>query len=440
MQKMTKKMKGTFKFVYLCGVLAFLLLSGCQPQASAVVQLLPPTVSVPPTLAAVAEVPTQMPPVLPTWTPVLDITIVQAGIALGATPTPGTPVATSLPIPVNTATPTPTTIPTETPAPTQTSEWDQEFDTENLRPWVTYALDEPLPVLAYPRPPEDNGWGMHWMPTVSQDPWAVDLFVGEMEQMHIKWVVFLNESSDLRGNEYLVEKLVEANIMPVMRIYRDSVLPYDADVGRLVRHFRPRGVYYYQLYNEPNVNIENNQGVANPNHYAQKWAIEARKVIENGGLPGIGALSPGGEYNHLEFTQRMLKAVIFNGDGDLLNRTWISLHNYHGVRAKDDLGGFLMFREYNRVVRSEIGRSLPIIGTEGGSYSDNTDLVIDLAYFQYGFMKEARVSDPYYFAITWWLIANKSGGGFDSTWEWQALFRPGYTHPVVTDYFYKNSE
>ena len=426
------------------GILAIFVLffTGCQPTTSSTTASvsLPAAPVIPPTLAIVAEVPTELPPMLPTWTPAADVTVIQTALDLGSTPTPSTATATPLPIPKNTATPTPSLTPTETPVPTQTSAWDWEFETENLRPWVTYPLDEPLPVLAYPKPPDDNGWGMHWLPTVSQEAWVVDRFVAEMEAMNIKWVVFLNESSDLTGNEYLVQKLVEADMMPVMRIYRDSVLLYDGDVGELVRHYRPKGVYYYQLYNEPNVNIENNQGFANPNHYAQNWAVEARKVVENGGLPGIGALSPGGEYNHLEFTERMLNALIFNGQEDLLNRTWISLHNYHGVRAKDDLGGFLMFREYNRVTRATIGRSLPIIGTEGGSYSDNTDLVIDLASYQYGFMKEAKESDPYYFAITWWLIANKAGGGHDSTWEWQALFQPGYTHPVVHNYFYKNSE
>ena len=433
--------KTILHFFCYWGVPSVLLLAGCQPAASSTASVsVPAAPLVPPTLAVAAEVPTELPPMQATWTPAADVTVIQTNLDFGSTPTPATATSTPLPIPKNTVTPTPSNTPTETPIPTQTSAWDWEFETENLRPWVTYPLDEPLPVLAYPKPPDDNGWGMHWMPTVSQDPWAVDRFVAEMEAMHIKWVVFLNESSDLHGNEYLVEKLVEADMMPVMRIYRDSVLLYDGDVGELVAHYRPRGVYYYQLYNEPNVNIENNQGFANPNHYAQNWAIEARKVIENGGLPGIGALSPGGEYNHLEFTERMLNALVFNGQEDLLNRTWISLHNYHGVRAKDDLGGFLMFREYNRITRATIGRSLPIIGTEGGSYSDDTDLVIDLASYQYGFMKEAKESDPYYFAFSWWLIANKAGGGHDKTWEWQALFQPGYTHPVVTDYFYKNSE
>ena len=297
-----------------------------------------------------------------------------------------------------------------------------------------YGLDEALPLGAYPRPLNDNGWGMHWMPTTSQSRADVDRFVAEVKKMHIKWVVFLNENSNIGDNDYLVEQLVANNIMPVMRIYRSDLLPYDGNLGAMVAHYRRKGVIYYQLYNEPNVNIENNQGFANPNVYAMTWATAARDVINNGGLPGLAALSPGGEYNHLLFLQRTLRAIKFNGDAHLLNRTWISLHNYHGTRPLDDLGGFLMFREYDRIVQEEIGRSLPIIGTEGGSYSDNPQVVVDLVRAQYTYMRDA---EPYYFAITYWLLANQAGGGHDAQWEWQALFRQGYTHPVVTDFFYR---
>ena len=75
--------------------------------------------------------------------------------------------------------------------------------------------------------------------------------------------------------DYLVEKLVANGIMPVMRLYRPGVLAYDGNIYAMVKHYRAKGVYYYQLYNEPNVNVENQQGFANPNQYAQAWAAAA---------------------------------------------------------------------------------------------------------------------------------------------------------------------
>ncbi|MCB0034873.1 MAG: hypothetical protein KDE51_12660, partial [Anaerolineales bacterium] len=333
-----------------------------------------------PTLAAAAVVPTQTtvpdaPP--PTWTPVGTVLAeYHADVASlsgrAITPQPSRePTNTPLPIPTRTpVTPTMTPSITPTPSPTITS---------TPQPFMLFGPNDILPVESYPRPAGDNGWGIHWMPTVSQSPADVDRFIAEVRKMHIKWVVFLNDNTNIGDNDYLVEQLVANGIMPIMRIYRDSVLPYDGELGPMVAHYRRKGVFYFQLYNEPNVNIENNQGAANPNAYAVTWAAAARDVVNNGGLPGLGALSPGGEYNHLLFLERTLRAIKFNGDEHLLNRAWISLHNYHGLRALDDTGGFLMFREYDKIVQAALGRSLPIIGTEGGSYSpDNPQVSKDL--------------------------------------------------------------
>lgn len=353
----------------------------------------------------------------------------EAGPAVVPTSTPVIPTRTQVP-----ALPTPTrfrfTTPTpEGPIPTETP--------PVIKPIDQYRPNEIIPYQAFPTPPNDNGWGMHWVPTVSQEPAVVDRFVAEMVRMHIKWVVFLNDGTNIGANDYLVDKLVANDIMPVMRLYRSGVLPYDGNVGALVRHYRARGVYYYQLYNEPNVNIENSQGFSNPNQYALNWASAAREVIANGGLPGIGALSPGGEYSHYDFLDRTLGAIIYNGDANLLNHTWLSVHNYHGTRAFDDPGGFLLFRSYNDIVRSRIGRSLPMIGTEGGSYSNNKATEAALIRWQYEYMRDA---EPYYLVFSYWLIANQEGGSWDPAWEWQSLFQPGYVHPVVYDFFYQQNQ
>jgi hypothetical protein len=264
----------------------------------------------------------------------------------------------------------------------------------------------------------------------------VDRFIDQVVAMHIKWVVFLNGGSDIGANDYLVSKLINARIMPVMRIYRSNISPYDGDIGRMVAHYRERGVYYYQIYNEPNANEENSQGFANPNQYATAWAATARDVIDNGGLPGIGALSPGGAYDHYSFLARTLTALRYNGELELLNHAWLSIHNYNGLRPLDDPDGFIMFRKYDEIIRVQLHRSMPMIGTEGGSYSSDPQVEENLLVAQYSYMRNA---EPYFFAFSHWLLANKEGGSWDDKWEWQALFRNGFIHPVVTDFFYKNS-
>lgn len=365
-----------------------------------------------------------------TWTPAAPTPIAALSSDTQQSAFAPQPTNTPIIIPTNTAVP-----PTFTPTPTETAVANHS-PTPQIKPIHQYGYTEVIPLEAFPLPPNNNGWGMHWIPTVSQDRETVDRFINEMVRMHIKWVVFLNDGTNIGANDYLVDRLVANGIMPVLRLYQPTVEPYSGDVGAMVRHYRARGVYYYQIYNEPNVNIENMQGFANPNWYALTWAITARQVINNGGLPGLGALSPGGEYDHNEFLDRTLRAIIYNGDGHILNRTWLSVHNYHGTRPLDDPGGFLLFRRYNEIVESHLGRPMPMIGTEGGSYHPDPWVEMELSIHHYTYMRNA---EPYFFAYSHWLLANYEGGGVDEAWEWQSLFRPGFVHPLVTEFFYQNS-
>jgi hypothetical protein len=395
-------------------------LAGCQLETTAL-----PTRAV----AAVLPLATTQQGLPPTFTPAA--TAVPEATAV---PTRDTrqPTETPLPIPTNTPV-TPTATPTETPTETPVV---YPTETPVIKPIHQYAYHEVIPYQAFPTPRGNNGWGMHWIPTVSQERGVVDRFVAEAVRMHVKWVVFLNEGGNIGDNDYLVDRLVANGIMPVMRLYQSTISPYGGDVGRMVAHYRAKGVYYYQIYNEPNVNVENGQGFASPNQYAVAWAATARQVMSNGGLPGFGAFSPGGEYNHYEFLDRTLRALKFNGDAHLLNHAWLSVHNYHGLRRYDDPDGFLLFRKYDEIVRSHLGRSLPMIGTEGGSYSPDREVEKQFIIYQYTYMRNA---EPYFLAFSYWLLANREGGGHDSNWEWQALFQPGFVHPAVTDFFYQNS-
>lgn len=404
-------------FVRQCLWLWLLLLVGvgCQPAEAAVVELLP-TAAV--AAIAPASTMTAVPTVPPSPSPTARPTI---------TPLP----TRTIPfIPTNTPVP-PTSTPTPTITPTVQA---QETAVIQLKPFDSYAYEEIMPIAAYPVPPGNNGWGMHWIASTNQSTEVVDKFVGELVKMHIKWVVFLNSPQDMTSNDYLVERLVANGIMPVMRIYQSAIEPY-GDLTPMVRHYRRKGVYYYQLYNEPNANVENRQGFANPNQYATAWSASARQVISAGGLPGIGSFSPGGEYDHFEFLRRTLEIMEYNGDTHLLNHAWFSAHNYHGTREYDDPGGFLLFRSYNQIINNHLGRSLPIIGTEAGSYAETDEAEIPFIRYQYDYMKYDH--EPYFLGFSWWILANRAGGHHDDAWEWQALFKEGgYVHPAVTSYFY----
>jgi hypothetical protein len=421
-------------------MLVLWLATGCQGAAASPPEMQPAAETAVPDPAVVAAQPAPSNPALPpTFTPPATAVVAASTVLAdhtrfnAQTPSPSAPIPTNTPV-------TPSPTPLSTPVPTYTGTLALPAPEPTLaltiKPFDQYAFHEIMPYQAFPRPVGDNGWGMHWIPTPRQAPGVVDRFVAELARMHVKWVVFLQEVGHVGDNDYLVEQLVANGIMPVMRLYQPTLNPYGGDVGALVAHYRAKGVYYYQIYNEPNVNVENTQSFANPNRYALAWAITARQVVNNGGLPGLGALSPGGEYNHYEFLDRTLSAIKFHGDENLLNHAWLSVHNYHGLRAFDDPDGFLLFRTYDEIVRKHLRRSLPMIGTEGGSYSPDTAVATQLLAQQYSYMGTA---EPYYFAFSYWLLANQEGGSIDDAWEWQALFRRDFVHPVVTEFFYRNT-
>lgn len=292
-----------------------------------------------------------------------------------------------------------------------------------------------MPLEDFPRPPGDNGWGIHWVPTLRQPPEVVDRFVREAKEMGIKWVVFLNDDAKIGDNDYLVKRLVENGIMPVMRIYTPNGRPIQGDLAALVRHYVRLGVYYYQLYNEPNLNGENPEGRPDVDRYLDRWVPAARVVAQNGGYPGFGALAPGGNMDDLEFLRTALDRLKARGEIDALDRAWLAMHNYmfnHPLDYDQDSNGYLKFRWYDRIIREKLGRPMPIIGTEGGAYpgahedkrfaalaeAEAARRVVDA----YKYMDRR---EPYYFAYSFWIIANEEGGGYDRAFTDHALFKPG---------------
>lgn len=279
---------------------------------------------------------------------------------------------------------------------------------------------QPLTLMDYPHPAGDNGRGIHWIPTVSQSPEVVDRFVDEAVAMGMKWVVFLNEGANIGANDYLVKRLTQAGIEPVMRVYTPGLVPIEGDLKEMVRHYTDLGVHYFQLYNEPNLMVETGGRYPEVERYLNLWIPAAQQVIEAGGLPGFGALSPQGEMDDRLFLQQALDQLKSRGQSRLLDRSWLAIHNYTGPRPLDDPDGFLRFQQYDAIVRAALGRSLPIIGTEGGTHLSKYVSEKQQVAMVTGAYKYMKHREPYNFAYTYWIIAN----GHDSAWDEQALIRP----------------
>ncbi len=299
-----------------------------------------------------------------------------------------------------------------------------------------------LALNAYPHPDGDNGRGMHWVPTTKQSPATVDRFVAEAKRMGVKWVTLLNNGANVGDNDYLVSKLVGAGIEPVMRLYSPTLEPLQGDVEGMVRHFTALGVHYFQPFNEPNLNCENPDGKVSVTRYLDAWVPAARAIVKGGGLPGFGSMAPGGDYDDQQFLVAALDGLKARGQTGLLDKAWLSMHNYtwnHPIEDRGDGDGFFKFRAYHAIVQRALGRDLPIVGTEGGSFVGEQEdpkmaavtarVAADWTHQAFRYMRDQR--EPWMFASSVWTIADLAAGGADPRFEQQALFKADGSQSAV---------
>jgi hypothetical protein len=305
---------------------------------------------------------------------------------------------------------------------------------EAARPIDPSTQPGALALNAYPHPNGDNGRGLHWVPTTKQDKSTVDRFVAEAQRMGVKWVTFLNDGASIGANDYLVSKLAGAGIEPVMRLYSPTLEPLQGDIEGMVRHYTALGVHYFQPFNEPNLICENPDGKVSVDRYLNAWIPAAKAIVRGGGLPGFGSMAPGGDFDDQQFLTAALAGLKARGDTGVLDKAWLSMHNYtwnHPIEDRGDGDGFFKFRAYHSIVQRALGRDLPIIGTEGGTFvGEQEDLKMaavtpgmaaDWTSQAFTYMRDKR--EPWMFASSVWTIADLAAGGSDPRFEAQALFR-----------------
>jgi hypothetical protein len=261
----------------------------------------------------------------PAITPVISTSI--------PTPTTTLDAATNTPVPtISAATVTGQLTPTATPLPTATA-ISQPSNSTSPFP------SRPIPIDAYPRPPNDNGLGVHWSTHLyAQSDEATSYFVSELVRMNIKWVKLLSDGTSNRDYDHTIDELVTRDIMPVLRVYQQCNTPYDPEeLDAMVRHYVDKGVYYYDLYNEPNQPGEPGGwcqpgGEPQPEYLAQVWADAARTIYLAGGYPGLPSFfAPDQKQPNWQdsFFYRFFRALRAQGNEDVLYFSWASIHNYN---------------------------------------------------------------------------------------------------------------
>ena len=178
----------------------------------------------------------------------------------------------------------------------------------------------------FPRPANDNRRGIHWSASVYHPAGSTaDFWIGELKAMGIKWVKLLDDSGG--SSLELCKRLLAADIMPIVRLYRASPNP-GAIGGRetdTIRRMVAEGVRYFETNNEPDLPAEWKGGYMPSNWkdiVVDNFIIDADKIINLGGLPAFPAMGVGAEDNPVEL-------VIQKGRADLFRSgAWVAVHNY----------------------------------------------------------------------------------------------------------------
>jgi hypothetical protein len=198
---------------------------------------------------------------------------------------------------------------------------------------------KPLPLDSFPRPPADNGMGVHWSTYLYGQPAELtEFFVSELSAMNIKWVKLLNDGVAGRHHDKTIDHLVMAGIMPILRLYQECNEPYDLQqLDALVRHYVSKGVYYFELYNEPDTVGRDggwcqSEGQPQPERLAAMWADAARQVYLAGGYPSLPSFFapsrklPGWQD---DFFYKFFRALKEQGNESTLYFSWAAVHNYN---------------------------------------------------------------------------------------------------------------
>lgn len=197
----------------------------------------------------------------------------------------------------------------------------------------------PLPLSAFPRPPNDNGLGVHWSTHLyAQSDEATSYFVSELTRLNIKWVKLLVDGTTNYDYDHTIEELVSREIMPIIRIYQQCNEPYEAtELAAMVRHFREKGGYYFETYNEPNIPGEKGGwcqegGQPQPAYLAEVWADMARIIYQAGGYPSLPSFFAPSQKRanwQQDFFYRFFEALREQGNEEVLYFSWGAIHNYH---------------------------------------------------------------------------------------------------------------
>lgn len=340
------------------------------------------------------------------------------------TPASATPAAVTaaavLSTPTRTATPQPTETQeprrpaTDTPipaSPTPTEIWQMQL--EDL---------PPMTLQDWPRPAQDNGLCIHFIPEEYHTPEHLDHHISRLVDMKMKWALVIY--ADEIQLQMAAPKFRDAGITVV---WRKMLYPGEKyfDWGRDVQVLQSLGVpSYIQIYNEPSLEAGWEDPPVRREAFMDDLLKAARDVYNAGGYAGLQFVDP-------QWLREALYQIRLHGGEPIFQRMFFVPHPYglnHPPSYQEDLNAVLGFLTFAQVFQEEIGFVPPMIAGEGGwkfgATDDNRFPKIDdqlhceyhvevFNWFRTGTLSNGQPLPDYLFAFCPWLLASKMD---DSAW------------------------
>ena len=305
----------------------------------------------------------------------------------------------------------PMVVPTtsQPPAPTNT-------------PSPVLALRDDLPAIKlqdWPRPANDNGRCIHFLPTGYYTQRDFDIQIPRMKDLQMRWVLAIY--SDENQLRLAAAQFKAAGITPVWRRYLRAYQPYlswDRDIQIIKQAGLPP---YMQIYNEPDTDTEWDDRPMNRDQWVQNFLQSAQIVYNSGGYVGLQVLDE-------EWQRAVIRAIQDRKAERLFGRMFFVPHPYglnHPPNFVEDDNGVLGFRIFADIFQKEIGFVPPFIAGEGGwkfkATEDNRFPIVDdklhaqyhVALFRWfldGKLSDGKPLPDYLFAFCPWILAGQLEG------------------------------
>ena len=279
-----------------------------------------------------------------------------------------------------------------------------------------------LPALAlrdWPRPANDNGRCIHFLPTGYYSQRDFDVQIPRMKDLQMRWVLALY--SDLNQMRLAATQFKAAGIVP---IWRFSMRSYQRhfDWSQEVQILKDVGLPpYFQLYNEADSGAEWDGRDVNEAQWVNNFVQTAKDVYNAGGYVGLQVLDP-------DWVRAVIREIKTEKGDRIFGRMFFVPHSYalnHPPSYTEDENGVLGYRYYLDVFQQELGFIPPFIVGEGGwkyhATDDNRFPIIDdklhaqyhvelFNWFRTGVVSDGQPLPDYLFAFCPWILAGQMEG------------------------------